>query len=80
MSSVHERIVELLALPENWDTYGGAPISPLATLAALRALDVLRQTDPIINPSSSGGVVLEWYKNGIEIEILIGPDGKVVYE
>jgi hypothetical protein len=62
----HIDISELAALPENWDGYGAVRIKQ-------PALDVLATMKAI--PSTDGGLLIEWTRNGWDVTIGIGPDG-----
>ena len=61
-----DRLEHLAQLPQNWDSYGGLPISPKAVeqaKAILREVIALGGKDfplPFIGPSGDGTLVLEW--------------------
>lgn len=61
--------LELITLREGWDGDGGKPI----TEKALLAVDSMS-----VVPCSSGGLQLEFHQDGFDIEIEIGPDGRIV--
>lgn len=67
-----DKIYELGILEENWDSYGGAPISNKAIAKARSfianiAMDsCLTLTSSIVSPEPSGGVLLKWKKNNNE--------------
>ena len=64
------RIEDLRNVQDNWDSYGGkAP-----TEAAIKTAEWLMRSWGALN---DGGVHLEAYVGGKEIEIEIGPDGTV---
>lgn len=58
----------LAALPNDWDNDGGAPISSRAILTVEQFATV---------PCSDGGIQLEIHRDGFDIEINIGPDGRI---
>ena len=60
---------------ENWDSYGAAPLTDIA----LNTADLLHSRW-IAMPTNDGGVQLELHTHGIDLEIEIGPDGKVKIE
>lgn len=78
MTDLHTRCAKLLELPEGWDSYGAVRIRCEAVTAALRLVDEVRRCDPHVVPRSDGGVQLEW--PSLDLEIVIGPDGKVSYD
>lgn len=69
MSAKDRNLEALAALKENWDGYGGKPI----TAAALnRAKDSL-----YFVPVASGGLQIELHSADASIEISIDPDGSI---
>ena len=78
-------MVELLGLPENWDSYGAQPVKPESVLFALEFL--LSTTnekvpEPSIVPISNGGLQIEWHTHGLDLEVEFEPTGHghVTYE
>lgn len=65
------RLAELVALPENWDSYNASRITPEAVEAVRRLLG----RSPHIIPMHTGGLQLEWLNGDAVIEIM--PDGRV---
>jgi hypothetical protein len=71
------RLERLSILEAGWDGYRARPIerNPL-----LRAWNFIKQIAPHVRvppamvPTVSGGVALEWHRNGIEIEIEFAPN------
>ena len=66
------QIVELMRLPNNWDSYGAARISESAAFAMVDVLRAVLPHDvikPWIVPSSSGHLQAEWHVNGIDLEV-----------
>lgn len=71
---VVKMVGDLLNLPENWDSYGAHPINPMAAAFALQLLSETMRADtpvPVVVPTSSGGVQLEWHTRGIDLEVEI---------
>jgi hypothetical protein len=70
----------LSRLDENWDTYGGSPLSDEAIYTALAIIARLLRDEsvpPAIVPTSEGGVQLEWQRAGDELEIRVAPSGEI---
>ncbi len=75
---MHPKLIELSLLENNWNSYGGKPITKLALVRAdllLKALQAIQAVEPFICPCNDGGIQLEWHRNGFDIEIEIAPDG-----
>jgi hypothetical protein len=73
-------IAPLLALPPNWDSYGGQPIDPKAAMGALQLLMAAMKEDkpmPQFVPVSNGGVMLEWHTMNGDLEIEVMPSGYI---
>ncbi len=69
--------VDLFTLPENWDSYGAPPIIPRIINQALNLMNGLLGTAspaPRVVPLSSGGLQLEWHRNGIDLEVVFDQD------
>jgi hypothetical protein len=69
--------VDLLTLPPNWDSYGAGTIDPSVVQAAMDRMNaVLRPNSPAprVVPLSSGGLQLEWHRQGIDLEIVFDRD------
>jgi hypothetical protein len=65
--------VDLLALPPGWDSYGAGAIDPRIVHAAVNLLDGLlgpTTPSPRVVPLSSGGLQLEWRRQGVDLEIV----------
>jgi hypothetical protein len=80
--SLSQRLDLLLSLPDNWDSYGAAPISPNTISrveAALREIFMVVGEDtplPFVAPANDGTIVLEWKTaEGRELTLDIPPDG-----
>lgn len=69
-----ERLVGLITLPENWDSYGAPPVDPQCVHTAIRLLLDTMQDDspaPAVVPTCRGGVQLEWHTRGLDLEVEI---------
>jgi hypothetical protein len=75
-SDAAQQADKLLALKDNWDSYGAPMISKRAVDAALQLRNVLA-TAPSFVPMSDGGVQLEWHSQGFDVELEIEPNGKL---
>ena len=65
-------LAELLWLPENWDSYGALRIEQEHIEAALETLLAIMQPDtpaPSVVPTNRGSVQLEWHERGIDLEV-----------
>ena len=60
----------LLALPDNWDSYGAPKIDPATVERARAWLD-----GGNVVPCSDGGVQLEWHSEGVDVEVTFRADG-----
>lgn len=69
----------LLALDEDWDSYGARKVSPDSASTAFQILGYIMADDtplPSIVPTTSGNVQLEWHRSGIDLEVEVTPSGK----
>lgn len=67
-----DRLGILLALPENWDSYGAASISFANVEYAFRLLGFIIGDDtppPDVVPTSEGSIQIEWHEVGIDLEV-----------
>lgn len=69
-----DKLAHLRSLKPGWDSYGGKPIST----ESLSVADYILTTPGQPVPCSDGGVQIEWHVGGVDVEICIGPDGKIV--
>jgi hypothetical protein len=68
----------LLALPMDWDSYGGQQVIPKSIEAAIGLLSLFMADHsplPSLVPTSAGGVQVEWHTKGVDLEIEVAPDG-----
>ncbi len=78
-ATVH-RINQVLALQPGWDGCHAriATIEALsAVIEVLNAIDLEHVPVPDVSPSIDGGLLLEWHRNGFELDVWVGPDGSV---
>ena len=69
----------LLALDEDWDSYGARKVSMESASTAIKILLYIMEDDtplPSIVPKTSGNVQLEWHRSGIDLEVEVTPSGK----
>jgi len=76
------RLGEIAKLPQNWDSYGSPPPTPIAVETVM---DLLLKIDdrnlPFVRvvPVSGGGVQLEWCVSDRELQLEISGDGTAQY-
>jgi hypothetical protein len=78
VAQVVPRLVELSKLPPGWDSRKAAPIERGAIARALEIMaEVMEWHGPVpaIIPTVEGGVLLEWHRVGLEMEIEVEPTG-----
>ena len=71
---------DLLRLPRGWNSHGAEPVSDAAfkqTVGFLATYLVEDVAGPVLVPTVRGGVQLEWHRQGVDIEVEVGPDGSV---
>lgn len=69
-----QKMIELLELPQGWNSYNARPITKENVNFALDVLaHTMRADTPVPNviPMVRGGVQLEWHTRGIDLEISI---------
>ena len=65
--------VDLLTLKPNWDSYSADAIDPKLVHDAMNLINgLLAPTSPAprVVPLSSGGLQLEWHRNGVDLEVV----------
>ena len=68
---------DILALPVNWDSYGAGTVQPGPVNVAMNVANgIMRPSTPSprVVPLSSGGVQLEWHREGIDVELIFDPE------
>ncbi|MFK5985179.1 MAG: hypothetical protein QM479_07115 [Pseudomonadota bacterium] len=71
-SETAESIYSILALSDNWDSYGANRFSQETAKAVdnlLRGIMHMNTPAPQLVPSASGTIQLEWHVGGIDLEI-----------
>lgn len=75
------RVLEILDLQENWDSYGARPVEHDSAARVLDTLAVTMPEDgppPSLVPTAQGGIQVEWHINGIDLEVEFEPDSQVM--
>lgn len=85
LPQVVDQLNSILALKENWDSYGSHRMKPETAIAAIYVLDSVMLEDtpiPSIVPTPSGNIQAEWHIFGIDLEVEITRSGNysVSYE
>jgi hypothetical protein len=74
-SKAAQRFVDLIRLPEGWDGHKGRPVLPPVADYAYQLLQKLMLQPglplPSITPLAYGGIMLEWHRRGLDVEIEI---------
>ncbi len=76
------KILGLLSLPNDWDSYGSPPPTEIAATSAIQLVTDINLDyflSPRVVPVPGGGVQLEWSFGPREVEIEIDDDGSVEY-
>jgi hypothetical protein len=66
-------LIDLLTLPTNWDSYGAGSVELNLVQEAMNLMNGLLAPSspaPRVVPLSSGGLQMEWHRNGIDLEIV----------
>lgn len=77
LTSVVDKLNELLKLPPNWDSYGAHPPEPDAAVSAFGLIErIIASGEPVprIVPTVDGGIQLEWHADGKYLEIVARAD------
>ena len=72
ISEAVDSLNSLLALEENWDSYGARKVSletALSTIVLLNSVMDDRTPPPSIVPTPSGNIQLEWHRSKIDLEV-----------
>ena len=77
LESVQQYVDAFVELKDGWDSYHADAITPEAIAAAKVLLHVVKEVPQPI-PTNNGGIALCWLWNGHEVNIEIGPDGKLI--
>jgi hypothetical protein len=76
------KLEALGALPRNWDSYGGSPLTQSAkdfTNQVLRCLEDKDLPTPAVVLGSRGTVQFEWRRRGKELEVDLGEGNELEY-
>ncbi len=76
ISEAVDSLNSLLALEENWDSYGARKVSletALSTIVLLNSVMDDRTPPPSIVPTPSGNIQLEWHRSEIDLEVEVTP-------
>jgi hypothetical protein len=71
--------IDLLTLAPNWNSYGSGQIDPKLVHDAMNFVASLLGANspaPRVVPLSSGGLQVEWHRQGIDLEIVFDKDGQ----
>ena len=72
--------LDLVRLPNGWNSYGAKPVSPEAarhtiTFLVHTASVIPNIAAPAVVPTVRGGIQLEWHQNGMDLEIGFSSSG-----
>lgn len=71
---------KIIALPNNWDSYGAGRIQEQAAFYSLQVLAGLaNEVTPVpsLVPSPGGAIQIEWHTMDIDLEIEVEPSGRI---
>jgi hypothetical protein len=74
VAEIDDRLAELVALPENWNSYGARRVDPAVARSTRELLLQTVRADtprPALVPTSHGGIQIEWHTEGVDLEIEI---------
>jgi hypothetical protein len=74
--------IDLRTLPPNWNSYGAGAIDPKVIHVAMTFINgLLGPTNPAprIVPLSSGGLQLEWHRQGVDLEVVFDRDEQAFF-
>ena len=77
-----QRLSEFEGLGQNWDSYGGAPVTHAALAIARQFLARLSPDVPraFVVPTSPGGVAFDWSTDDMDFEVEFTPSGEVTID
>ena len=77
---VRIKMGELARLPANWDSYGASRVNPeclqYAIQEVLKACMHAATPGPSVVPTNKGGVMLEWHRGKIDLEVRVEKPGE----
>lgn len=71
---------EMLALPDNWDSYGAPRIGLSSIVSAIELLSITMRPEtpaPLVVPTTRGGLQLEWHTRGIDLEVEVESPNRI---
>src|SRR4051812_29998315 len=71
-AAILTKVLELVDLPENWNSYGATQVRHDTALFAMLILENIMQAGtplPDVVPTASGGLQFEWHDFGVDLEI-----------
>jgi len=74
ISEITDHLNEFLHLPPNWDSFGATKIQLEnidTTIDVLLNFSTSKTPKPIVVPTNTGGVQIEWHERGIDLEVEI---------
>ncbi len=74
---LHNKLNEFLKLKDDWDSYGGVPITTKAVINTAVILDAAGdEVEVHIGPLPNGGIDIEWEIGDSELLLEVFPDGE----
>ena len=81
-STTARALLELLYLPDGWDSYGAKQVKPRAVEKMLETLMSILEPNtptPAVVPTSQGGVQVEWHRSQVDFEIEVTSSGELSF-
>jgi len=79
---IMQGFVDVLTLPPDWNSYGAGAIDPKIVLYAMTFMNGLLVPStpaPRVVPLSSGGLQVEWHRQGLDLEIVFDRDEQPIF-
>ena len=73
-------LVDLLSLPQGWNSHSAKKIEPTNVMAAIELLGVAMASDappPTVVPRANGSIQLEWHSKHLDIEVYVDSPSSV---
>lgn len=75
-----KEILQVAALPEDWDTYGSPSPAPRLVDTCIALVDLVDDLPvPRVVPIPEGGIQLEWTTGERELEVAVLPEGHIEF-